>query len=162
MAQTDLLRDCLGEARKRTDELFSLVVPEALFARPVPERHRLNFYIGHVEAFDANMICGHALGMGPVNAEFDQLFAFGIDPDSSDLPADTPEDWPGLAETRAYCRQVRRAIDEVFHRVTEDVARVCIEHRLMHAETLCYLLHNLDPAKKLIEATQGSRLLPPR
>ena len=161
MAQTDLLRDRLGEARKRTDELFSLVVPEALFARPVPERHRLNFYIGHVEAFDANMICGHALGMGPVNAEFDQLFAFGIDPDSSDLPADTPEDWPGLAETRAYCRQVRRAIDEVFHRVPEDVARVCIEHRLMHAETLCYLLHNLDPAKKLIEADARLPTAPP-
>lgn len=140
----------LREARSRTDALFALVRPDALFARPVPERHRLNFYIGHVEAFDANMVCGHALGMDPCHPEFDQLFAFGIDPESTDLPADVPGDWPGLAETRAYCRKVRHIVDGVFDAVPEEVARVCVEHRLMHAETLCYLMHNLDPAQKLI------------
>ncbi len=152
VSTTARLRGSLHEARARTDELFALVRPDSLYSRPVPERHRLNFYIGHVEAFDANMICGHTLGMDPFNADFDALFAFGIDPDSSDLPSDEPEDWPSLQETRAYCQRVRQTVDEVLDSVPEDVARVCIEHRLMHAETLCYLLHNLDPACKLIEA----------
>ncbi len=150
----------MQEARDCTDALFALVRPASLFVRPVPERHRLNFYLGHLEAFDANMICRHALGGDSVNVELDALFAFGIDPDASDLPSDVPEDWPGLAETRAYCQLVRRTVDGVFDTVPEDVARVCIEHRLMHAETLCYLLHNLDPSHKLIEPDGGPDAAP--
>ncbi len=39
----------LGEARTRTDPLFHLVRPEALYDRAIPERHRLIFYLGHLE-----------------------------------------------------------------------------------------------------------------
>ena len=39
-------------ARARTDALFELLDPVALYDRPVPERHRLIFYLGHLEAFD--------------------------------------------------------------------------------------------------------------
>ncbi len=94
------------------------------------------------------MACAGTLGVDPFNAEFDSLFAFGIDPDSSDLPSDEPEDWPGLEETYEYCREVRRRVDGVIDLVPGDVAGVCIEHRLMHAETLCYLLQNL-PAERM-------------
>ena len=113
----------------------------------MPERHRLNFYIGHVEAFDWNMICAGSLGLDPFNPAFDSLFAFGIDPGSTDLPTDRPADWPGLAETHLYCRKVRRAVDDAIDAVPEDVSNLCIEHRLMHAETLCYLLQNLPPER---------------
>ncbi len=40
----------LAAARTATDELFSIVRPEALYDRPIPERHRLIFYLGHLEA----------------------------------------------------------------------------------------------------------------
>ncbi len=33
-----------------------LVRPEAFYERPVPERHRIIFYVGHLEAFDWNLI----------------------------------------------------------------------------------------------------------
>ena len=141
------LRRRFADARSRTDELFNLVQTDSLFERPVPERHRLNFYIGHLEAFDWNMICGYSLGLDPFNSEFNELFAFGIDPDSSDLPSDQPADWPSLAETQKYCRRVQETVDEVLDDVPGDVAQVCLEHRLMHAETLCCLLHNLDPVR---------------
>ncbi len=143
------LRRDYREACRRTDELFATVKPEALFDRPVPERHRVNFYIGHVEAFDWNMVCGYGLAMDPIRADFNELFAFGIDPDSSDLPTDVPADWPSLEETASYCRRVRKVIDGSLDQVDEVLARVCIEHRLMHAETLCYLLHNLDHSRKV-------------
>ena len=159
MELSQLLRREYREACRRTDELFAIVKPEALFDRPVPERHRLNFYIGHVEAFDWNMVCAHGLAMDPIRAHFNELFAFGIDPDSSDLPADVPADWPSLEETASYCRSVRRVVEASLDQVDEALARVCIEHRLMHAETLCYLLHNLDPSKKLAPPTEASRTL---
>ena len=154
---TNRLHRELAEARLRTDELFALVRPDSLFERPVPERHRLNFYVGHVEAFDWNMICQYSLGLDPFQPQFDELFAFGIDPGESDLPTDARGDWPGLDETRAYCRRVRDTVDKVLDLVPENIANLCIEHRLMHAETLCYLLHNLDPEHLLPSKHRSNR-----
>ncbi|MCP5109287.1 MAG: SUMF1/EgtB/PvdO family nonheme iron enzyme, partial [bacterium] len=139
----------LAEARARTDELFSMVHPDSMFERPVPERHRLNFYLGHMEAFDWNIICRHALSVPAFEDTFDQLFAFGIDPDESGLPNDVPADWPTLRETHAYNARVRETVDRLLHEAPEQIVHVAIEHRLMHAETLCYLLHNLDPEEKI-------------
>ncbi len=156
MPSTTDLRQRIAAARLRTDELFALVRPDSLFERPVPERHRLNFYIGHVEAFDWNMICTCELGPKPFHAEFDRLFAFGIDPDSNSLPSDQPADWPSLQETAAYCRRVRETVDSVLDDVPGDIVQTCIEHRLMHAETLCYLLHNLAPELLLGEPASAA------
>ena len=82
-AQMDSAREC-------TDRLFELLKPEALYSRPIPERHRLIFYLGHLEAFDWNLIGGYALGKSPFHAEFDRLFAFGIDPPPGQLPSGPP------------------------------------------------------------------------
>ncbi len=46
----------LLDARARTDELFRVVREEAIYDRPIPERHRIIFYVGHVEAFDWNLL----------------------------------------------------------------------------------------------------------
>src|ERR1700683_5856030 len=89
--QALLLR--LAEARARTDELFGIVRPEALYDRPIAERHRIIFYIGHVEAFDWNLLGRGHFDLPAFDATFDQLFAFGIDPVGGGLPNDQPEDW---------------------------------------------------------------------
>ncbi|MGC1659937.1 MAG: hypothetical protein WA737_07965, partial [Candidatus Acidiferrales bacterium] len=46
----------MEEARARTDALFELLRPESFYERAVAERHRLIFYLGHVEAFDRNLL----------------------------------------------------------------------------------------------------------
>jgi len=51
---TDLLFARLESAREQTDAIFDLIDSEALYSRPIPERHRLIFYLGHLEAFDWN------------------------------------------------------------------------------------------------------------
>lgn len=139
----------LQEARRRTDELFDLVHPDALYDRPVPERHRLIFYLGHLEAFDWNLIGHYALDVPAFHAEFDKLFAFGIDPDASGLPRDQPKDWPAAEEVRRYARKVRDTIDPLLAEAPEQLRDVAIEHRLMHAETFAYLLHNLEYDRKV-------------
>jgi hypothetical protein len=45
----------LIDARHISDALFSIVKPEYLYERPIRERHRIVFYIGHLEAFDRNL-----------------------------------------------------------------------------------------------------------
>src|SRR5258705_11792332 len=97
----------MSDARARTDELFSILQPGALYDRPIPERHRLIFYLGHVEAFDWNLIARRAFGIEPFNAQFDKLFAFGIDPTGGGLPHEPPSDWPEAAQVRSYGQRVR-------------------------------------------------------
>jgi iron(II)-dependent oxidoreductase len=98
--------------RAETDRLFDHVKPEYLYERPIPERHRIVFYVGHLEAFDWNLLRERVLGRTSFHSEFDHLFAFGIDPVDGGLPKDQPSDWPSLSQVREYVSQVRRALDE--------------------------------------------------
>ncbi|MGB6546605.1 MAG: DinB family protein, partial [Candidatus Acidiferrales bacterium] len=107
----DLLQR-FADARARTDELFRIVRPEALYDRPIAERHRIIFYIGHLEAFDWNLLGRGHFDLAPFDAAFDQLFAFGIDPVGGGLPNDTPADWPRLAQVEGYNRRLRDTLDE--------------------------------------------------
>jgi len=132
----------LREARARTDFLFQILTADALYERPIGERHRMIFYLGHLEAFDWNMVARRGLARPSFHAEFDRLFEFGIDPAEGNLPTDTPADWPSLQEVHAYNERVRTELDAMLHDAPDQIVRVAIEHRWMHAETLAYLLHN--------------------
>jgi formylglycine-generating enzyme required for sulfatase activity len=142
------LAKSLDDARQRTDALFRLVRPDSLYERPIPERHRIIFYLGHLEAFDWNLIGRYAAGLKAFNPEFDHLFAFGIDPPPGQLPSDQPTDWPSQSEVEGYNRRVRETVDEALDEVPEQILHAAIEHRLMHAETFGYILHQLDYERK--------------
>ena len=157
--QTGLL-ERLADARKRTDELFEIVRPEALYDRPIAERHRIVFYIGHLEAFDWNLLRERLLDAPSFHPDFDHLFAFGIDPVGGGLPTDQPSDWPSLAQVRDYVERVRNELDDRLAAVligggnsgefsATQLVNVAIEHRLMHAETLAYMLHQLPFDRKI-------------
>ena len=75
---------------------------------------------------------------------FDKLFEAGIDPEPGHGPSDQPSDWPSLQEVRCYVEKARKQVDEGIERVSQERLHVAIEHRLMHAETLAYLLQNRD------------------
>jgi len=161
------LHERIQQARAQTDALFALLRPDAIYDRPIPERHRLIFYLGHLETFDWNLLGRDTLGLASTHPGFDKLFAFGIDPVDGQLPSDQPKDWPGVEEIRAYNAKLREKIDAALrapaNRLTADgtpldnvldlVLNVAIEHRLMHAETLAYLLHQLPFDKKLAPQT---------
>src|SRR5215831_12103894 len=101
----------LLDARTRTDELFRIVRTEAIYDRPIAERHRVVFYVGHVEAFDWNLLGQRAFGLKRFHPTFDQLFAFGIDPVGGGLPSDKPEEWPARAQVDTYNRRLREELD---------------------------------------------------
>lgn len=157
---TRSLIDRLLEARKNTDELFQIVLPEFRYERPIPERHRIAFYIGHLEAFDWNLVRHHLSHLKSFAPEFDRLFAFGIDPVDGGLPTDQPEDWPTIAQIGEYVKHIRQSIDGGLEAADIDrtsagtgpslqvLLHVANEHRLMHAETLAYMFHQLRPEQK--------------
>src|SRR5581483_6020292 len=132
--------------------------PDSLYERPIPERHRIVFYIGHLEAFDWNLLRERVVDQKPFDQELDRLFAFGIDPVDGGLPTDQPSDWPAIAKVRGYVERVRESLDSALPAAFAAPQRefspgqllnVAIEHRLMHAETLAYMLHQLSPDQKI-------------
>jgi gamma-glutamyl hercynylcysteine S-oxide synthase len=166
----------LEHARTRTDDLFALVKPNFLYERPIAERHRIVFYIGHLEAFDWNLFHESVLGLKRFNPEFDRLFAFGIDPVGGGLPTDELSDWPSISSVRDYVRKIRESLDEnletlISERGADSVVRegfslatllnVAIEHRLMHAETLAYMLHQLPVDRKVPQLEPPDIVCPP-
>jgi gamma-glutamyl hercynylcysteine S-oxide synthase len=152
------------DARRRSDVLFSLVRPDCLCERPIPERHRIIFYVGHLEAFDWNLLHETIFGLKSFHPEFDRLFAFGIDPVGGGLPSDQPSDWPSLDAVHDYVTRIRAALDEKLADRALEYAQtregfsvdtlldVAVEHRLMHVETLAYMLHQLALDKKVRQA----------
>ena len=93
-----------------------------------------------------------------MDEQLDQLFARGIDPGGEDeTAAEDPVDWPDRDAVRAYGRRVDARIEAALERLSRDDDRplladlavpTCIEHELMHHETLGYLLHALAPEHK--------------
>ena len=143
-----MLLTTLNAAREETDKLFSLIRAGSIYERPVAQRHRLIFYLGHLEAFDWNQIAAGHLSAARFNPTFDKLFEAGIDPDSKSLPTDRPSDWPSLYEVHSYCKRVRHEIDLLLPKADERIVYTAIEHRLMHAETLAYLMHSMPFEQK--------------
>src|SRR4029077_8287160 len=77
---------------------------------------------------------------------------FGIDPVDGGLPSDQPKDWPGIEDVRDYVSCIRKKKDDNlsghFSENANTLLNVAIEHRLMHAETLAYMLHQLPYDQK--------------
>lgn len=142
-------REALHAARSQTDELFAVIRPEFLYERPIDQRHRIIFYIGHLEAFDYIQICRKGLGKESSWPEVDRLFEAGIDPDSQHLPTDQPADWPDLSRIIKYVEQTRREVDACLDRAPGEALAMALEHRLMHLETLAYMWHNLPYEMKV-------------
>ena len=167
------LLDKVSQARRQSDALFEIVRADSIYDRPIPERHRIIFYKGHLEAFDWNLLHENVLGLNSFHPEFDRLFAFGIDPVGGGLPSDQPSDWPSTDEVQHYVTRIRAALDEKLAAALEDGApardgftvdtllNVAIEHRLMHVETLAYMLHQLPLDRKIPHIDPPSLVTPP-
>ena len=142
------LRQELALARSQTDLLFDLLDPAALYDRPISERNRIIFYLGHLEAFDWNHLARRCLDLPSFHPSFDNLFERGIDPEPGQLPSDVPKDWPQVPEVRLYNNRVREKVDRFWEETPLERRQMVIEHRQMHAETFAYMLHNVEPEKK--------------
>jgi gamma-glutamyl hercynylcysteine S-oxide synthase len=168
------LLERISDARRRSDALFEIVRADSMYERPIPERHRIIFYVGHLEAFDWNLLHENVPGLKSFHPEFDRLFAFGIDPVGGGLPSDQSSDWPALQAVRHYVTRIRSALDEKLADGSlesygqkrdgfplDTLLNVAIEHRLMHVETLAYMLHQLPLDRKIPQADPIAPSIPP-
>lgn len=162
----------LAEARARTDELFQLVRPEALYDHPIPDWHQVIFYLGHFEAFEWNLIGRDALDLKPFNPKLDELFRFGVLPSTDKPKVYSPSEWPRVEEIQRYNRQAREEVDECLrtvplrqppHPYLQDgyAFQLAIEHRWMHVETMAYVLNGLPYDRKVPQPSPPEVAAPP-
>lgn len=145
--------DDLSLARQFSDRLFEIVHPDFLYQRPLRERHRIVFYLGHLDAFDWNLMRPHLLGLESFDERLDRLFAFGIDPIAGQGPSDQPSDWPRLYEVLRYRQEIRLRLDDALEvmQLPEGLLQMALEHRWMHVETLSYMFHQLEVEHKVAQ-----------
>ena len=153
----------LRDAWRDGDRLFDLVDPADWTARPIPLRHPILFYVGHLPAFAWRHLAVAHLGAPPLDATLDRLFQRGIDPASLDeARRATPAAWPTVEEVLDYRDRARAALDPELdglaarprHEAREALAMV-LEHELMHHETLMYMLARVPPDR--LRAPDGWR-----
>jgi ergothioneine biosynthesis protein EgtB len=146
----------LQDAWRRTDAIFDLVVPEALYDQPIALRQPVIFYVGHLPAFAWSQLARERRGLPPLDAGHDALFARGIDPvDVDAYQAARPEDWPAPEAILAYRDRARARLTDLAGGL--DLARgedrralhTVLEHERMHHETLLYMFQQLQPERKV-------------
>ena len=154
------LVDWYQRNRERSAQIFALVDDDAFFQRPIPLRHPFIFYEGHLPAFSFLTLNERALGEESIDPAFEKLFERGIDPDSSGAAkAHERSDWPSRETVERFARTCdERVIDALLHATLIDpsvpklrrgqAAYTVLEHEPMHHETLLYIIHQLDYAKK--------------
>jgi gamma-glutamyl hercynylcysteine S-oxide synthase len=154
------LIDWYRRNRERSAQLFALVDDDAFLTRPIPLRHPFIFYEGHLPAFSFLTLNERALRQPPINPAYEKLFERGIDPGSTDAArAHERGDWPTRAQVEAFARDCdERVIDALGRAALIDAAvprlrrgqsaYTILEHEPMHHETLTYIIHQLDYAKK--------------
>ena len=155
----DDIREHWSEARAQTDKLFGLALPESLYDRPIAAQPRLIFYLGHLDAFDWNLLADRAFGLKSFHPSFDRLFTISAARAAESVPNDRPSDWPKKQDVEGYVRRVRDELDTAIdlalsrpyegHPQLATMLEAAIEHRLIHSETITCMLHQLAYNRKV-------------
>ncbi|MDE2571614.1 MAG: SUMF1/EgtB/PvdO family nonheme iron enzyme, partial [bacterium] len=134
--------------RRRSRQLFDLVAPEAYTAQPIPLRHPIVFYEGHLPAFSFITLVRGSLAGKALDDSLERLFQRGIDPaDARTAQRAQPASWPPRERIREAAQRWDEAVlealrNEPLERITP-AAYTLLEHEQMHHETLLFMLHRL-------------------
>jgi gamma-glutamyl hercynylcysteine S-oxide synthase len=159
LTERSSLTEWYRENRRRSAELFDMVSPEAYASRPIPLRHPVRFYEGHIPAFSFITLARDAVGAAALDERLEQLFYRGIDPSNADAAAKSaPAQWPERADVQALAERWDAAVLAILRKADADPASMTprvkqaiytiLEHEPMHHETLLYMYHRIPLAEK--------------
>lgn len=163
-SRQDLDRDAVlarfARIRARSRSIFAMLDDSLYYERPIPLRNPVVFYEGHLPAFAVNTLIKRALGEPGIDERFEAIFARGIDPeDERSAVARGNPAWPDREVVRRYAAEADRRIaaaiagadlerdgHPLLHRA--EALWTILEHEEMHQETLAYMWHQVDYARK--------------
>ncbi|HLL73285.1 MAG TPA: SUMF1/EgtB/PvdO family nonheme iron enzyme [Pyrinomonadaceae bacterium] len=150
--------------RAVTLRLFDTVEREAdLHESPGGGFRPVIWHLAHIGVFEAYWILQKAKGDPAPDARYERIF------DPIATPRENSKNLPSRREMEDYLARVRRATLRYLEAARSDdgaatspllrdgyVFQLVLEHERQHQETLAYLLHMLDPAKKRRAALHDS------
>lgn len=146
------------------ERLFDLLKDDTVFYRQSePTRHPMIFYFGHTATFFVNKLILAGLIKERINAEFESIFAIGVDEMAWDDLQSLSSRWPAVEAVRAYRNQVRILVDGLISTLPlslpitwEDpfwIILMGIEHERIHIETSS-VLHRQMPLEFIKEVSE--------
>ncbi|HVF54508.1 MAG TPA: SUMF1/EgtB/PvdO family nonheme iron enzyme [Pyrinomonadaceae bacterium] len=154
----DIARE-MAEARAATLELFDMAREEDLHESPGGGFRPVIWHLAHIGVFEAYWLLQKLGGEGAPDARYERIF------DPITTPREESKNLPSRREMEEYLARVReRALRhlEEFDFDSQDpllrsgyIFQLVLEHERQHQETLAYLLHMLDPARKIRPAVES-------
>ena len=137
------------------EKIFELLKSDEVFYKmSEPTRHPMIFYFGHTATFFVNKLIHMKIIEQRVDADFESIFAVGVDEMSWDDMDSAHYKWPSVKEVRLYRDKVRAMIDGMISNIPltlpiqDDSAMwiilMGIEHERIHIET-SLVLHRQMP-----------------
>ncbi|WP_372881129.1 5-histidylcysteine sulfoxide synthase [Psychromonas sp.] len=148
------LKDYFNQTWALYESLFEVINNDpAYFKRAEPLRHPLIFYFAHTATFYINKLRLAKLLERRINAEFESLFAIGVDEMSWDDIDETHYQWPTVEAVRHYRDQVKLQINTFIDEMPLTlpisqsspawVILMGIEHERIHLETSSVIIRQL-------------------
>ena len=151
--QAERIAHMMEETRAATLRLFDIAREEGhLHASPGFGFRPVIWHMAHIGVFEAYWLLQRLAGEPSPDARYERIF----DPIST--PREASKELPSRREMEQYMERVRGRVRRVLDRAQFDsgdpllrdayVFHLVLEHERQHQETLCYLLHLLDPSQK--------------
>jgi gamma-glutamyl hercynylcysteine S-oxide synthase len=154
------LIDWYRRNRARTAGIFGLVDERAFYGRPIPLRHPFAFYEEHIPDFSFLTLNVRGLGEPSLDPALERLFERGIDPATvAEAKGHDRTDWPARETVQRFAARCDARVLDAFGFARIDnpqvprlgraqAAYTILEHEAMHQETLLYIVHQLEYARK--------------
>ncbi|MBU0925870.1 5-histidylcysteine sulfoxide synthase [bacterium] len=137
------------------EKLFDLLKEkDFIYEQPNTLRHPLIFYYGHTATFFVNKLILANILKERVNAEYESIFAIGVDEMSWDDLNHKHYTWPTYEQTKAYRDEVKQIVLDLIDTLEFTIPinwdssmwiiLMGIEHENIHIETSSVLLRELD------------------
>ena len=164
--QTEQLAKMFETTRAATLELFDVVAAEEhLHQSPGGGFRPIIWHLAHIGVFEAYWILQQVKGDAAPDARYERIF------DPIATPRENSVHLPTRREMEDYLARVRRGMltyleesnfDESASPLLRDnyIFHLVLEHERQHQETLAYLLHMLDPARKRQPLLHGEQPVP--
>ncbi len=161
--QTDEIAHLLHTTRAHTLALFDLAREVDLHESPGFGFRPVIWHLAHIGVFEAYWLLQKLAGEAAPDERYERIF----DPIST--PREASKELPTRREMEEYLTAVRTRVMQQLERADFNAAepllrdgyifQLVLEHERQHQETLAYLLHLLDPAKKLQPQTTSASVL---
>ncbi len=146
------------------EKVFELLKDDSVFYKKSElTRHPMIFYFGHTATFFVNKLINMKIIQQRIDANFESIFAVGVDEMAWDDVDSKNYAWPNVDEVREYREKVKELVDELIMTlpltlpITDDspmwIILMGIEHERIHIET-SLVLHRQMPLEFVKEVDE--------